>query len=302
MLIWCMLLLEVWDDRYVSTRQYNDMQNGKMPLGKGRCSNIEGPGRSKVEVCNRGQLGGRDKEAGGEPGPPDKTREFIAIGGQSSIRRGPSWTKKAKGKRARMGRVWTEPLGHRSTGTRSPRTVTPNPFSSAASPPPCLPADSPLGPPRPRSGWESRQCVWWDTSHPPLGLPPSRPSHRIIGLGLRGPSSKSVCFGGPERNQMKKKKKKEWTLDQKSGLRGAWRVGKPWFRWKGSIERGSIKMDIVPILFPNLLPFFTPFYSRVFLVCSHCPSLCHWTFRNSVAGRYRLDSKIGVGSLPREAR
>lgn len=72
------------------------MQKGKMLLGQGRYSNIEGPGRSKVEVCNRGQLGGMDKEAGGEPGPPDKTREFIAIGGQSSIRRGPSWTKKAK--------------------------------------------------------------------------------------------------------------------------------------------------------------------------------------------------------------
>lgn len=46
-------------------------------------------------------------------------------------------------------------------------------------------------------------CLVGYTSHPPPELPPSRPSHRIIGLGLRGPSQIFCLSFGPERNQMK---------------------------------------------------------------------------------------------------
>jgi hypothetical protein len=38
--------------------------------------------------CKRGQLGGMEKEEGGQPGPPDQTREFIGVHGESSLRRG----------------------------------------------------------------------------------------------------------------------------------------------------------------------------------------------------------------------
>jgi hypothetical protein len=136
-----LLLLEAWDDRYVSTRQENDIQVGEMLFGQGRCSNIEGPGRSKVGACKRGHLGGMDKEEEGEPGPQDKTRDFIAIGGKSSIRRGPFETKKAKVREqgwAGSGRShWaiSQPSHHKLQA-----------LSSAAPLPPCLPADSPLGP------------------------------------------------------------------------------------------------------------------------------------------------------------
>jgi hypothetical protein len=117
------------------------MQVGEMIFGQGRCSNIDTPGRSKVGVCKRGQLGVMDKEEGGEQGPPDKTRDFIAIGGKSSIRRGPFETKKAKVRE----QGWAG-SGRSHWAISQPSHHKPQSLSSAAPLPPCLSADSPLGP------------------------------------------------------------------------------------------------------------------------------------------------------------
>ena len=38
--------------------------------------------------CKRKDLGGMDREEGGESGPLNQTMEFIALRGRSSIRRG----------------------------------------------------------------------------------------------------------------------------------------------------------------------------------------------------------------------
>lgn len=94
-----MLLLDDSDDRFISMMKDKRCLEGLMHLGQVECSNIKGPARLKDKLYKWVQLRGMNEEEGRESGLPDKVREFIAIGGQSSIRRGPLETKKAKARK-----------------------------------------------------------------------------------------------------------------------------------------------------------------------------------------------------------
>lgn len=85
----------------------------------------------------------------------------------------------------------------------------PNPRASAASPAPFLPADSSLGPRRPRSEWETR-CVWPS----PLGVPLSG-GYSSLGssvLVYAAPSPLFQLCAGPKRSL-----KSIWTVAMERG-------------------------------------------------------------------------------------